>query len=130
MRVPGLDPDNAKGFGATMFLTVKSFLSVRAIRSTDSMDGVDWCSSNNSTTCNLQQVTIPLLVTAMGGHYFIRDSEIFFDLAASADKDFVVIEGATHGGTPCTECEQTPGQYSNATENLFNLMQTWMEARF
>jgi hypothetical protein len=113
-----------------MFLTVKSFLSVRAVRSTDSMDGVDWCSSNNSTPCNLQQMTIPLLVTAMGGHYFIRDAEQYFDMAASSDKDYYVIEGATHGGTECTACETTPKQYANATKNLFDLMQKWMDARF
>jgi hypothetical protein len=130
VRVPTLDPEANGEFGSTMFLTVRSFLSVRAIRSTDSMDGIDWCSSNNSTTCNLPNVTVPLLVTAMGGHYFIRDSEVFYDLAASADKDFYVIEGASHGGTPCTECEQFPGQYSNTVKNLFDLMQSWINARF
>ena len=70
------------------------------------------------------------MVTAMGGHYFIRDSEVFFDMAASADKDFYVIEGATHGGTRCVPCESVPGQYSNATKNLFDLMRSWMNARF
>lgn len=130
VRVAAFDPRDAKGFDATMFLTVKSFLSVRAIRSADSMDGIDWCSSNNSTTCNLQYVSVPLLVTAMGGHYFVRDSEIFFDMAASKDKEFVVIEGATHGGTPCTKCEPSKGAYANATKNLFDLMQSWINARF
>jgi len=130
VRVASLAPGDEKGFGSTMFLTVKSFLSVRAVRSTDSMDGIGWCSSNNSTPCNLQQMTIPLLVTAMGGHYFIRDAEHYFDMAASSDKDFYVIEGATHGGTECTACETTPKQYSNATKNLFDLMRDWMAARF
>ena len=130
VRVPGLDAEDAKTFGATMFLTGKSFLSVRAIRSTDAMDGIEWCSSNNSTPCNLQQVSVPLLVTAMGGHYFIRDSEIFFDMAASEDKDFFVIEGATHGGTPCKACGESDDRYGNATENLFDLMQHWMNERF
>lgn len=130
VRVANLEPDDAVGFGATMFLTVRSFLSVRAVRSTQSMDGIEWCSSNNSTNCNLQQVSVPLLVTTMGGHYFIRDGEVFFDMAASADKDYFVIEGATHGGTPCTACQSVPGQYSNATKNLFDLMKTWMNARY
>ena len=84
---------------------------------------------NNSTPCNLQNVTVPLLVTAMGGHYFIRDSEEFFDKAISPDKDFMVIEGASHGGTPCTECG-SPGQYSNATKNLFDQMKLWIDARY
>ena len=79
------------------------------------MDGIDWCSSNNSTPCALQSISVPLLITAMGGHYFIRDNEIHYEMAASKDKDFVVVEGATHGITPCTACEKTPGQYSNVT---------------
>ena len=131
VRVANLHPDGAVGFGATMFLTLKSFLSVRAVRSTTSMDGIEWCSSNNSTNCNLQQVSIPLLVTTMGGHYFIRDGEIFFDMAASGDKEYYTIEGATHGGTPCTACSAVTGvSYSNATKNLFDLMRDWINARF
>lgn len=130
VRPVSLSPGDEQGFGTTMFLTLKSFLSVRAVRSTDSMDGVDFCSSNNSTPCNLQQMVVPLLVTTMGGHYFIRDAEQYFDMAASPDKDYYVIEGATHGGTECTACETTPGQYNNATRNLFDLMQQWMNARF
>lgn len=130
VRIASLVPGDEQGFGSTMFLTVKSFLSVRAVRSTDSMNGIDWCSSNNSTPCNLQQMTIPVLVTAMGGHYFIRDAEQYFDMAASADKDYYVIEGATHGGTACTACQTTPGQYGNATKNLFDLMQRWIDARY
>ena len=130
VRVPSYDPEASGEFGSTIFLTLQSFLSVRAMRSTDSMDGIDWCSSNNSTPCNLQNVTIPLLVTAMGGHYFIRDSEQFFDMAASKDKDFMVIEGASHGGTPCTACQQFPGQYSNTVKNLFDQVAIWINARF
>ena len=130
VRVQSLSPGDEQGFGSTMFLTVKSFLSVRAVRSTDSMDGIDFCSSNNSTPCMLQQLSIPLLVTTMGGHYFIRDAEQYFDLAVSPDKDFYVIEGATHGGTECTACETTPKQYANATKNLFDLMASWMNKRY
>jgi len=130
VRPVSTDSASAHSFGATMFLTTKSFLSVRAVKSTDSMDGIDFCSSNNSTPCNLQNVTVPLLVTAMGGHYFIRDAEQYFDMAASVDKDYYVIEGATHGGTECTACETTPGQYNNATKNLFDLMASWMNARY
>jgi len=130
VRPVSLFPGDEKGFGSTMFLTLKSFLSVRAVRSNDSFNDVDFCSSNNSTPCNLQQMRAPLLVTTMGGHYFIRDAEQYFDMAASPDKDFYVIEGATHGGTECTACETTPHQYSNATKNLFDLMASWMNARF
>lgn len=130
VRVPSLKPGDEKSFESTMMLTAKSFLSVRAVKSTNSMTGIDFCSSNNSTPCDLAQVHVPLLVTAMGGHYFIHDAEQYYEQAASPDKDFYVIEGATHGGTECTACETTPGQYSNATKNLFDLMQRWLDARY
>ena len=117
-------------FRGTRLLTVRSFLSASAIRATDSMDGIDWCSSNNSTPCALRNISVPILVTAMAGHYFVRDNEIHYEMAASQDKDFVVIEGATHGVKPCTACETFPGQYSNSVENFFDYLQSWINARF
>lgn len=126
----GLADQNARFDGGTRLLTIRSFLSANAVRATDSMDGIDWCSSNNSTPCALRNISVPILITAMGGHYFIRDNEIHFEAAASADKDFIVIEGATHGITPCKECETTPGQYSNTVKNFFDYLSTWMKARF
>lgn len=121
---------NAAFSGGTRLLTVRSFLSANAIRATDSMDKIDWCSSNNSTPCAVQSISVPILITAMGGHYFIRDNEIHYEMAASKDKDFVVIEGATHGIAPCTDCEKTPGQYSNVTKNWADYVQRWINARF
>jgi hypothetical protein len=105
----------------TMFLTLTSFLSANAIRAKDSITDIDWCSSNNSTPCALRQITVPILVTAMGGHYFIADNEIHYDVAASKDKDFIVIEGSVHGQTPCEACSKITGQsYSNVTKNLYD----------
>ena len=126
----GSEAQNASFTNGTRLLTAKSFLSANAIRARDSMDDIDWCSSNNSTPCALKQITIPLLVTAMGGHYFIRDNEIHFEVAASADKDFIVLEGATHGINPCRACERTPGQYANSVRNYFDYIQRWISARF
>ena len=126
----GSEAQNASFAGGTRLLTARSFLSANAIRARDSMDDIDWCSSNNSTPCALKQITIPLLVTAMGGHYFIRDNEIHFEVAASADKDFIVLEGATHGINPCRACERTPGQYANSVRNYFDYIQRWISARF
>ena len=127
-------PENARrdaSFNDTKDLTLTSFLSANATRSTNSMDGVDWCSTNNSTPCAVQQISVPLLVTAMGGHYFMRDNEIVYEMAKSADKDFVVIQGAVHGMTPCTACAAITGEdYSNATRNLFDYMAKWINARF
>jgi hypothetical protein len=127
---PGLREDNATLGAGTMMLTARSFLSGRAVRSTNSMDGLDYCSTNNSTRCGLEHISVPLLVTAMGGHYFIRDSEEYYKSARSQDKNFVVIEGATHGLGECTACETTPGQYANATRNLFDYLAAWINARY
>jgi hypothetical protein len=135
VRQPEQDPSRTDTFwGGTMFLSLKSFLSVRAIRSTDSIDGIDWCSSNNSAPCSLQNVSVPLLVVAMGGHYFIRDGERIFNMAASQDKEFIVIEGATHGGTPCKSCmsagQTYDGRYDNAVKNNFDYLAQWINSRF
>ena len=121
---------NASFAGGARVMTMRSFLSANAIRSRDSMDDIDWCSSNNSTRCALRNITAPVLITAMGAHYFIRDNELHFEDAASGDKDFIVVEGATHGFAPCTACEKTPGQYANSQRNFFDYVAKWLNARF
>lgn len=126
----GYDRRNASFAGGVRVTTVRTFLSANAIRSTDSMDGIDWCSSNNSTDCALPKITVPTLITAMGAHYFVRDSEIHYEVSGSRDKDFVVIEGATHNLQPCEACETTKGQYSNASRNLFEYVSAWIRERF
>jgi pimeloyl-ACP methyl ester carboxylesterase len=126
----GYDRRNASFEGGARLMTVHSFLSANAIRSKDSLDEIDWCSSNNSTHCAVGSISIPILITAMGAHYFIRDSEIHYEVAASRDKELIVIEGATHGITPCTACEKTPGQYGNSVKNYFDYVTRWMTARF
>lgn len=126
----GLAEANATFGGGTRLLTVRSFLSANAIRAADAMDDIDWCSSNNSTPCALQNISVPILITAMGGHYFVRDNEVHYEMAASMDKDFVVIDGATHGSTPCTACETTPGEYSNTVKNFFDYVARWIDARY
>jgi hypothetical protein len=127
---PQIAQQNATFDAGTLFLTVRSFLSANAIRATNSLDSIDHCSSNNSTVCAVQHISVPVLFGAMQGHYFIRDNEIHYELSASADKDFIVIEGATHGITPCVPCEQFPGQYSNSVKNFFDYVAGWINARF
>jgi pimeloyl-ACP methyl ester carboxylesterase len=121
---------NATFNGGARFLTLRSFLSANAIRSTDSLDGIDHCSSNNSVPCAVRNISVPVLIAAMGAYTFIRDNELHYELAASADKEFIVIEGATHGATPCVPCETSPGQYSNSVKNFFNYVQKWINTRF
>jgi hypothetical protein len=113
-----------------MFLTVKSFLSANAIRARHSMDDIDHCSSNNSVPCAVQAISAPILFTAMGANNYIRFNETHYDLAKSTDKDFVVIDGANHGQTPCVPCEIVPGQYSNTTKNFFDYVRRWIGERY
>ena len=127
---PGLAKTNRAFDTGTKIFTIKSFLSANAVRATEARDGIDHCSTNNSTTCAVQSISVPIMLTAMGAYHFIRDDELIFDKAASNDKDFVVIEGALHGFRPCVACETTPGQYSNSVRNLFDYVQKWTNARF
>jgi hypothetical protein len=114
----------------TKILSIRSFLSANAVRSTNALDGIDDCSSNNSTTCAVQSIAVPELFAAMGAHYFVRDVEREYDLASSKDKDYIVIEGSTHVFTPCTACETTPGQYSNVMKNLMDYIRDWINKRY
>jgi pimeloyl-ACP methyl ester carboxylesterase len=127
---PRLARDNLRFRSGTKVYTLRSFLSAQAIRARNSMDDIDYCSSNNSTVCAVQSISVPVLFAAMGAHYFIRDNERHYDMARSKDKELIVIEGAVHGFTPCTACEQTPGQYSNTVKNLFDYAARWINARF
>ena len=97
---PKLARDNLRFGTGTKVYTLRSFLSANAIRARDSMEDIDYCSTNNSTNCAVQSITVPVLFAVMRGHYFIRDNERHFDVSKSKDKDFIVIEGAVHGFTP------------------------------
>lgn len=127
---PANGPKNMAFDTGTKLLSLRSFLSANAITSRDAVQDIDYCSSNNSTVCAVQSITVPTLFTAMGGYNFVRDNEQLFDLSKSADKDFVVIEGATHFFTPCKPCEPTPGAYSNTMKNLFDYVDKWIRARY
>ncbi len=127
---PKLSQDNLRFRSGTKVYTLRSFLSANAIRARDSMEDIDYCSTNNSTVCAVQSISVPVLFMAMGAHYFIRDNERHFDMSKSKDKDFIVIEGAVHGFTPCKPCEKTPGQYSNSDKNLFDYTAKWINERF
>lgn len=129
-KMNGTFGDGSFNLGGARVLTVKSFLSANAIRATDSLDynKIDWCTSNNSVPCALKTITVPILIVAMQGHYFVTDSEYFLDIAKSQDKEFIAIEGATHGYTPCRDC--AGGPYDNSVKNLFDYVAKWINARF
>jgi pimeloyl-ACP methyl ester carboxylesterase len=127
---PGVARSNLRFRSGTKVFTLRSFLSAQAVRAGNAADDIDYCSTNNSTVCAVQAISVPVLFAAMGAHYFIRDNERQYDLAHSKDKDLVVIEGANHGFTPCEPCETSPGQYSNTVKNLFDYITAWIDARF
>jgi pimeloyl-ACP methyl ester carboxylesterase len=114
----------------TNYMTTNAFLTAHAVRGQDSQGQIDYCSTNAAAICAVQYVDAPIMVAAMGGYMFVRDGERLFDHAVTKDKDFVVIEGAVHGFTPCTACEKTPGQYSNTMKNLFDYVQDWTNRHF
>jgi dethiobiotin synthetase len=93
---------------------------------------IDLCSSNNSTPCMLQQVSVPLLAAANQASFqnLIQEVEINYLYANSADKDFIVVEGATTGVTPCTNCANPATSYANVTKNFFDYAAKWINDRF
>jgi hypothetical protein len=127
---PGQAKLNRTFSAGTKILTIKSYLSANAVRSTNSADGIDHCSNNNSTICAVQSINVPTLIAAMGAYHMLRDEETMYDKSAAKDKDYVVIEGAELNYTACKECETTPGQYSNSLRNLFDYIRDWTNKRF
>jgi hypothetical protein len=113
-------------------LTVTSFLTANAIRSTDALDysKIDWCSTNDSVPCALQSIKTPILMIGMGAYYFFPDLERYYlNYSASPDKTFVIADGLVHGLTICTpNC--AGGPYTNMQNNLWNYIASWISARF
>ncbi len=132
VRAPNLGRKKADArFDGGDLLTVNSFLGANAIRGSDSIEGIDWCSSNNSTVCAVQQISVPLLIAVAQGHYFMRDGELIHEMAASEDKEFIVVEGMNHSLDTCGDCEKLTGEdYGNARKNLFDYIANWTNETF
>jgi len=114
----------------TKVLTIKSYLSTNAIKSVNSFDGVDWCSVNNSSMCNIQSIKVPTLIVAMGAYHLLADEERLFEKSAATDKDYIVVEGGTLGYTGCMDCGVPAENFSNAENNNFDYVAKWVHARF
>lgn len=131
VRVPAPDNKEAdEGEDGRQDLKITSFLSANGIRSKHSYDSIDWCSSNNSTICAVRTLSLPAVVIAVQGHYFIRDGELIFEELASTDKEFIVIEGMNHNLGNCTDCAafHGTGPYTNIPLNLWNYVAAWANA--
>ena len=71
-----------------------------------------------------------LLIEVMTGHYFLRPGEMILDASASADKEMVAIEGASHVFTPCVPCGATPTQFGDTVKRVFDHLDGWLAKRF
>lgn len=116
--------------GPAVVQTAPWFLSRSASLGKDSLDGLDYCSSNSNTVCNVQSIHAPSLFIAMGAGIFIGDEERMFERSAATDKEMIVVEGALHGGQTCKACETTPGQYAASSRNTYDYIAKWINARF
>ncbi len=127
-------PDRAKtNFSfdiGTKMLTVKSYLSTNAIKSTNSFNGVDWCSVNNSSICNIGYIKVPTLIVAMQAYHLLADEERIFEKSAANDKDYIVVEGGTLGYTGCKDCGVPAENFSSAEKNNFDYVAKWAAAKF
>jgi dienelactone hydrolase len=138
VRLPSCDPEsNASFAGGAVQYTAEAFYSSQTIRVTKDYDiteddivGVDWESTNTSTPANLRGVSVPLLVMAMTGHYWMVSSEIFHRVAASADKELSFVEGASHNFTPCRACERAPGEFGDTVRTTFDHVAAWLAERY
>ena len=129
---------NASFADGAVNYTVQSWLSSNALRvdperytvTEDSIEGIDWNSSNTSTPANIEGVHVPLLIMSMTGHYWMVPSEIFYEHATSPDKQLVFVEGASHNLTTCKACEHYPGEYGDTVQTTFDYVAAWLRQRF
>jgi pimeloyl-ACP methyl ester carboxylesterase len=137
LTIPTAARDNlGRASGATIH-TLTSFLSYRAIRTyperydpaavTLEEFGVDMGSTNTSTTTNLAQVTVPLLITQGTAdiEVYVPSAEMNHDAAGSADKQLTFIEQADHGMLDPRDPAST-----RTRELQLGVVATWLQTRF
>ena len=127
LRFSGADVTDLNDFVQTGAVRTAPDLRVTA----DDILGIDWFSQNGLTPGSLAGIHVPVLNIAATGHYWVVPNEISFRLTASADKELLFIEGATHGFAPCDNCVgSAPGKYDRVREDTLNYMAGWIRARF
>ena len=125
----GANPAEALGSLSVMTqnTTVRRFLGVSAIRTQkefafteDDIVGVDWASAMSSTPSNAEGITVPTLVMSMTCHYLVVPDEIVFNHLAARDKQFALVEGATHNFTACRP------EYGDTVARTFDYVDAWL----
>jgi pimeloyl-ACP methyl ester carboxylesterase len=112
---------------STKVTTVRRFLAGFALRTTpdynmteDSITGIDWASSSTSAMSNIQGVTAPTVIVAMTCHYFLVPDEIIYNNSPAKDKQYVLLEGASHVFTPCRP------EFGDTSKRLFDFLDDWI----
>ena len=140
VRVPSDSPvpssPSANDAAPTTF-TAGTFLSTSAIKTShyrltaDSIEGVDWASSNTSTVTNVQGITAPLLIMSMSAHYWVVPSEMYYDAAKkSKSKTLAYVYGAMHTFNPCMVCGSSPTQFGDTVSEVFDYVSNWLGDRY
>jgi hypothetical protein len=108
-------------------VTVRHFLSFQAVRTTadyafteDSMQGIDWRSSGNSAPGNVENISVPTLVMAATCAIHLVPLETVYDHSAAKDKEFVAVEGANHGFSPCRP------EFGDTRKRTFDYVDAWL----
>jgi len=117
--------------------TVNTFISAGAINApdyrltADSIEGVDWSSSNTATVSNVGGITTPLLIMSMTAHYWVVPSEMYYLAATkSAHKTLAYVFGAIHTFTPCTVCGIPASEIGDTVAETFNYVANWLQTVF
>jgi hypothetical protein len=109
--------------------SVRRFLNSWACRATkdygyneDSITGIDWHSTYNSTPGSIEGVTVPLLVVGMGAGSLLVSCEVAYEQGGgNPDTEIVFIEGATHVTRPID-----PQKYGDTTKTTFDYIDGWL----
>ncbi len=111
--------------------SVRRFLNSWACRSTsqygyneDSVTGIDWQSTYNSTPGSVESVTVPLLVVGMGAGSLLVSNELAYQYGASPVKDIAFIEGAIHVTLPVSPL------YGDTRKTTFDYINGWLATHF
>jgi len=135
--VPSTPQANGSWAGSGRSFTVNTFMSNSAINAphyrltADSIEGVDWSSSNTSTVSNVAGITAPLLIMSMTAHYWVVPSEMYYLAATkSRSKTLAYVYGAIHTFTPCTVCGIPADQIGDTVAETFNYVANWLQTVF
>jgi hypothetical protein len=69
----------------------------------------------------MENITVPTLVMAATCAIHVVPLETVFDHSAAKDKEFVGVEGATHGFTPCRP------EFGDTKKRAFDYVEAWLK---